>query len=255
MSKEGESSMAGADLARVVVGVAAVAAASGLAVFAFRAQPAPSGPDADPSAGVMLAAAERGVDLSNGTPTEDRDRLVAIFDSGKTSSFDEVEFRSGLYLAAGTDAVFSGYLAGRYPDGGARLLCCVVDGQLQGPSVELHPDGSTKRSMTHKDGRVVGQIIEFYPGGDLKLRAMAYETTERGGTVVRELLVGEKADGGYDRRSLGSGRLQFIYDNGTVESANEQTPINEVQGWMLFNDTMFGQNAYTSDSRRMDQAD
>lgn len=246
--------MASSDNARVLIGIGAVVSAAALSVLAFRAEPRPGPPDSVPSPAVLIAAAERGVDLTNEIPEDDRARLVGLSDAGETTGFDLVEFRNGLYLHRGTDAVCSGYLSETHPGGGPRLICCVVDGRLQGPSVELHPDGSLKRAMTHKDGEVVGQILEFYPNGELKLRAMVYEPTERGGSLVRELLVGEQKTGGYARRELGTGRIQFIYDNGTVEATNGAMPLNEIRGWMLFHDTLLGQDAYTSDSRDLDPA-
>ncbi|GEM_PF-7132357 len=244
-----------ADTVRVIIGVGVIAIAGAAVLYAVRARPAATAPESDPSPSVVLSAAQQGVDLTNGTPGQDRDRLVGLFEAGETTPFEGVVFRSGLYLVGESDAVFSGYLNAMHPNGSPRLLCCVVDGKLQGPSVELHPGGGIKRGMTHKDGRLTGQIIEFYEDGSLKLRAMAREASERGGDVVTELLVGEIDGGSYSRRELGSGRIQLIFDDGTVPSSNEEMPLDQARGWMLFYDRVLtGQQPYTTDSRRMDPA-
>ncbi|MEM9372248.1 MAG: hypothetical protein AAGA55_01265 [Planctomycetota bacterium] len=253
---QGNESAGTADAVRIILGVGVVAIAGAAILYAVKSSPSPRAPDSDPSPSVMISAARQGVDLTNGTPQQDRDRLVGLFESGQTTPFAQTLFRSGLYLVGDTEQVFSGYLSATHEDGSPRLVCCVVDGRLQGPSIELHPGGGVRRGMTHKDGRLVGQIIEFYSDGSLKLRAMAREDSERGGNVVSELLVGEVEGGSYSRKKLGKGRIQLLFEDGTVPSSNEEMPLHEAAGWMLFYDSVLtGQKPYTTDSRRMGLTD
>ena len=141
--------MSNTDTIRIVTGVGVLIAAGGIAVMAVKSEPKQGAPDASPSPSVMVAAAERGIDLTNGTPSQDRDRLLTVFESGTTTDFSAVDFRNGLYFAAGTQEVAQGYLTMAHPDGSARLICTVVDGKLQGPGLRLHASGKIQQSFTH----------------------------------------------------------------------------------------------------------
>lgn len=247
-----------ADLTRILIGVGTIGTAIGVAALAIQYKPVRER-DFDPSQEVLRAAVDAGVEIAEGTPRQKRERMIAQFEAGASTSFDEVEFRDGLYVWSGgaesagrSGEVFSGYLATLYSSGEPELLCTVVNGRLEGPSMAFWEDGSIKRSLNHKGGLPVGQMIEFFEDGTMKLRAMAYENDESGGTTVGEITVGKHDGGAYARRDLGSGRIQFIYDDGTCEGKNEKTPLNAVEGWMLFYDGMFGgQKVYTTDSRRV----
>lgn len=249
--------MNSADTTRILIGIGTLGTAVGVGVLALRYEP-PRDRDFSPSIDVVRAAVDAGVDIADGTPKQKRDAMRQKFDAGAAISFDKVEFKNGLYVwsadgpenGAAPGELFSGYLAMVYEGGEPELICTVVNGRLEGPSIEFWEDGSIKRSLNHKDGRPVGQIIEFFEDGNMKLRAMAYGTDESGGTTVGEITVGSYKQSGYARRDLGTGRIQFIYDDGTCEGMNEKTPLDEVEGWMLFYDRMLGgQGVYTTDSR------
>ena len=238
-----------ADKARVAIGAGTLVIAVAVTVLAIRAEP-PREIDDTPSQEAMRAAVEGGVDISNGSPGQDRDRLLAVFNDGETTPFSEITFRDGLYLEPETNGAFTGYLASAHSSGSPQLVCVVVDGRLQGPSVAFYESGAMRRALNHNDGRPVGQIIEYFEDGSMKLRAMAYGDSDRGGTEVGEITVGTHDGGEYARRGLGTGRIQFIYGDGTCEFTNAKTPLDEVEGWMLFNDPMLrGQVPYTTDSR------
>ncbi len=252
---EGQA-MISTDALRLLTGVGAIAAAAGIGVYLFVAGPRNAGaPDSSISPDVVVTAAQAGVDLSNGSPSEDAARLRAVFDEGVTTPAEQIAFRNGLYLLSESDTdsseVFTGYLAKTHDDASPSLVACIVDGKLQGPSVAWYDTGTIQRSMNHKDGKVIGQVIEYFPNGDLKLRAMASgEDSPNGGSAVGELTVGMYEDGAYKRDQLGSGRLQLFTGNGTTTGSNDTTPLHEVNGWMLFHDTLLtGQKVYTPDSR------
>lgn len=252
---EGQA-MISTDALRLLTGVGAVAAAAGIGVYLVVAGPGNTpAPDFTPNPTVVVTAAQAGIDISNGSPSEDADRLRAVFDQGLTTPADQITFRNGLYFKAATDSEpesnFTGYLATTHGDGSANLIACVVDGQLQGPTVRFHPNGTTQRNMGYKDGQIVGQIIEYFPSGQLKLRAMANgEDSPSGGSSVGELTVGTYNEGTYARDRLGKGRLQLFIGEGKTTNSNTTTPLHEVNGWMLFHNTLItGQKVYTTDSR------
>ncbi|MEL7472439.1 MAG: hypothetical protein AAGK04_03910 [Planctomycetota bacterium] len=240
--------MNGSDTIRIVTGVGVVAIAGAvIAVAVLRGQQPPP-IDASPSPGVITRAAQQGVDLTNQSPGLDRERLLGVFESGQTVPFGGLEFRNGAYFDA-DDRALTGYLSDTHDNGSPRLIACVVDGVLQGPSLELHPSGTLKASRSHKDGEPVGQILERYRDGSLKLRAMCHEPAASGGTTLREITVGEFDDGTIRTRQLGTGRLQFVVDGGRTTGRNAETPLHEVEGYMLFYDRIIGgQKLYTSNS-------
>jgi hypothetical protein len=100
------------------VGVALVAGAV-LAVGLLRPEPVGVTPsDASPEPAVRAAAL--GIDLTNGSPDQDRERLVGLFEAGARTPLDAVVFRNGAHAAPQTNALFSGYLADAFEDGSSR---------------------------------------------------------------------------------------------------------------------------------------
>lgn len=251
--------MISTDTLRLLTGAGAIAAAAGIGVYLFVAGPQQSrGIDSTISPDVVVTAAQAGIDVSNGPPSEDAERLRAVFESGETTSADRIAFRNGLYLLTDADTdtseVFTGYLARTHDNGQPALVACVVDGKLQGPTVHYYPQGGIHRNMSYKDGALISQVIEYFPSGQLKLRAMATgDDSPNGGSAVGELTVGFYDDQQtYTRDQLGKGRLQLFIGDGTTTSSNTTTPLHEVNGWMLFHDTLItGQKVYTTDSRRI----
>ncbi|MEN0020530.1 MAG: hypothetical protein AAF747_06585 [Planctomycetota bacterium] len=245
--------MNASDIVRIATGVAAATAAAATVFFFTTRQPAPVPSSRQVSPSVMLAAAEAGMDLTNSNPVADRDRLLAVFNAGQTRPWDTLEFRNGVYADAESGELVSSYAAATFDDGSPRLIACIVDGKIQGPTVEFHPNGELKSSLSFVDGRPVSQMIEYFEDGSLKLRAMASEDSDNGGTRVGEITVGFFDDGEYQRRNLGQGRIQFINETGNTDYRNQDTPLDVVAGWMLFNEQLIGgENIYTSDSRRIE---
>lgn len=199
----------------------------------------------------VIVAHEAGIDITGGRPSKSKERLLEVFHSGNVTPFNDLAFSSGIYTNRLSSTVFTGYVADRYEDGSPRLLGAVVDGRLEGPAVGFWPNGRTKFSRTYRAGRAVGQILEFYENGDMKLRVVAGERSNRGGTQTGEITAGMYDEDGYAQKSLGTGRIQFIFDDGTTNSTNDSMALEKQEGFMLFYDTMFGQEALTSDSRRM----
>ncbi|MEO0512160.1 MAG: hypothetical protein AAF108_04605 [Planctomycetota bacterium] len=136
----------------------------------------------------------------------------------------------------------------------ARRGCAAVGGRLEGPACEFFPNGELRQSRTYRNGRAVGQILDFFPNGDMKLRVIAGGRSPNGGTLVGETVVGFYEDGAYRRRELGTGRMQFIFENGTTNATNDSMPVEAQTGYMLFYDTILGgQDVYTTDSRTVDE--
>lgn len=245
--------MPGPNTIRLVAGFGTVGIAIALAVIAINSRPAPPPPDSDPRPETVRLAVERGVDLTIGMPSEDRDRLAALHESGACIPFDDITFRDGLYFTDANNAeAFSGYASAAYDSGNPRVIACIIDGRLQGPSVELFEDGSLRRSMRHKDGMPVGQILEFYADGTMKLRAMSYGPDESGGSSLREIFATKPNDDSLGSRSLGSGRIQFIDDRGSTEGRPDLVHLPGIAGWMLFTDSALGgESVWTNDSRQL----
>jgi hypothetical protein len=245
--------MMSSDKARIVTGIGALGAAVGISVIAIRSEPDPRPPAGDPSPSVVLSAAESGMDLSGGGPLAIEDRLRGEFDAGSTTPMDTIEFRNGVYVDAATGAAVTAYASSSFAGGSPELICCLVDGRLQGPSVRFYEAGAMHRQLHHVDGEIASQIIEYFPNGELKLRAVSWGSSENGGTALREITVGSSEDGGYRRRDLGTGRVQFINAAESTTFRNGETPIDDVAGWMLFHDGVLGQKAWTNDSRSITQ--
>ncbi|MEO1534116.1 MAG: hypothetical protein AAFS11_00955 [Planctomycetota bacterium] len=252
---EGQA-MISTDALRLLTGVGAIAAAAGIGVYLFVAGPRSANtPDSTLSPDVVLTAAQAGMDLTDGSPAEDADRLRAAFDAGKATPAGTITFRNSLYLTAATDEapeqVLTGYLSTMHDSGSPALIAGVVDGTLQGPAVTYYSSGTIKAAMNHKDGAIIGQYIEYFETGEMKLRAVASgEDSPNGGSAVAELTVGTYEEGKYTREELGKGRLQLFTGNGTTTGSNADTPLHEVTGWMLFHNTLLtGQKLYTNDSR------
>ncbi|MEO0513654.1 MAG: hypothetical protein AAF108_12315, partial [Planctomycetota bacterium] len=74
-----------------------------------------------------------------------------------------------------------------------------------------------------------------------------------GGTLVGETVVGFDEDDAYRRRELGTGRVQFIFDNGTTNATNNSMPVEAQTGYMFFYAILGGQDVYTTDSRTVDE--
>ena len=246
--------MVSTDAIRIAVGVVVLVATAIGGFLVYRNVTAAPPVDTRLNSAVLMRGAEMGVDLTNGRPDEDQERLLGVFDEGKTTLAADLTFRDGLYVFTENEAVFSGYLADTFDNGEPRVIACVVDGRLQGPSVELFPDRSLKVSRNNKDGEAVGQMLEFFPDGVLKLRVMMKGQSPNGGALVGEITARTYEDGAYEKRELGTGRLQFIDEGGGTDFRNADTALEDVAGFMLFYDGLMGQKVYTSDSRGIESA-
>lgn len=233
-----------------VVGVCGVAVGLG----ACTSSPPPLA-EREPSAQLVESAASAGVDLDGGPPQRTRDRLLGVFAEGRTVDHAELRFDDGVYYERGSGDVFSGYASSSHASGSARSVHGIVDGRLEGPGVWCYDDGSIWIATTYRGGSMRGQILEFFPSGRMKLRAMAHELSPSGGVRVEEISVGEFASDGYRQRGLGRGRLQMIRPDGTTDSSNATIAVPEQSGYMLFHRAgILGERAYTTDSRRIDDA-
>lgn len=244
---------------RILLGVAVVAAALAFAITSYLSGQRDLGDEyrtAAPTSDRVIAANNAGIEIESGGPIRNKPMLIAAAQSEKAFPLADARFSGGLYLDSNGKPI-SAYLVSEHKDGSLRTVAGVVDGLLEGPAIELHPSSDElKRAMTFRSGSLSGQYIEYFEDGQMKLRAMAGADSPNGGTLVSEITAGFFADGEYQRKSLGTGRMQFIFDDGTTNSTNQSIALDEQTGWMLFYDTMMsGQKAYTSDSRRIAKPD
>lgn len=237
------------DLRRVGLGVALVVALAGLAAVGFATKKTVSELATSRTEAEIRLAAERGVDLDAGTPTEVLDRILERRDAFLDAA--ALERRSDLYFDAEGKPV-TGHIAAFDTSGAPTAIWTAVDGKLDGKAFQLYPDGSIKRAFGYYDGKIAGQILELYPSGELKLRAVAGDFADNGGTDVAQVILGTFNDHGYHRLETSGGRVQFLTPAGSTRDRNEKLGPDEITGFMLFEYTLFGgQRALTSDSREL----
>ncbi|MEM9066671.1 MAG: hypothetical protein AAGB51_14425 [Planctomycetota bacterium] len=248
-----ESDSQRGDVGRIATGAVFVALAIGVVGVGFATKQSVDGRGHERAESTVRMAAERGVDLAGGTPQQVAERLRSSIDTARDpASLTEV---SGVLMDAG-NVPFNGLLATRFADGSPETMWTVVDGRPEGHAVQFYEDGSIKRKWAYFDNEVMGQFLDFYPTGDLKLRAVFADPSPNGGTEAGQLSFGLlDTEGKYTQRNLGSGRVQFIYEDGSTDRRNETIAPNDVQGFMLFKFGMFGQQSpVTTDSRQLDPA-
>ncbi|MEO1129533.1 MAG: hypothetical protein AAFX05_07475 [Planctomycetota bacterium] len=204
---------------------------------------------------VVALAADAGVDLRDGNPQRNRTRLLGVHEAGRTADFSTIRLDGGVYIDRASGMRYTGYAATAYASGAPRSIHGIVDGRLEGPGMWFFEDGSIWIATRYHGSEMRSQILEFFESGPMKLRAMAYEVSPRGGIRVEEITVGTFGDDGYERRQLGKGRMQMIRPDGTTDRTNATIAVPDQSGYMLFYERMIGgERAYTTDSRDIPDA-
>jgi hypothetical protein len=233
---------------RALLGAATVMVAVVAGAAVWSSQPRVDAVPSTPSGSAVRLAAERGVDLTDRSPSEDTARLLAVVDRGEALLTSQLRIAGGIITEADTGALFTGYAFDRHTTGTPRTIYSVLEGRAEGPVIQLHADGRLHRAWTYVNGVLAGQIMERDAEGELVLRAIAGPRSERGGTLVGEITLNR----GNGRESYPAGRFQWTSVGGSTAGVSESLRPDEVGSFMLFKLGMFGsESLLVADSNRI----